>query len=58
MALPFLVPTLVAPARSVALSNHLDTVRPTLETAAGLSLVAIGALVIPIGLISGMAGRW
>jgi cytochrome c biogenesis protein CcdA len=58
MALPFLVPTLIAPARSAALSDHLDTVRPTLERAAGLSLVTIGALVVPISLISGMAGRW
>jgi hypothetical protein len=29
-----------------------------LENAAGLSLVTIGALVIPISLISGLAGRW
>jgi hypothetical protein len=33
-------------------------VRPTLDHSAGLSLVAIGALVIPISLISGMAGKW
>jgi cytochrome c biogenesis protein CcdA len=58
MALPFLVPALVVPARSSALSEHLATVRPTLDHSAGLSLVAIGALVIPISLISGMAGKW
>jgi cytochrome c biogenesis protein CcdA len=58
MALPFLVPALVAPARSAALADHLETVRPVLDRSAGLSLVTIGALVIPICVIAGVTGTW
>jgi cytochrome c biogenesis protein CcdA len=58
MALPFLVPTLLAPARSASLSGYLATVRPTLDRSAGLSLVALGALVVPVCLVAGASGAW
>ncbi len=58
MALPFLVPALLAPERSASLSEHLATVRPALDRSAGLSLVALGALVIPVCLVAGVSGAW
>jgi cytochrome c biogenesis protein CcdA len=58
MALPFVVPTLLVPARSAGLADHLGTVRPALESSVGLSLVAIGALLVPISLIVGFTGAW
>ncbi len=58
MALPFLVPALLAPNRSAALGEHLGTVRPGLERAAGLALVVLGALVIPVCLAAGVSGSW
>jgi cytochrome c biogenesis protein CcdA len=58
MALPFLVPALVAPARSAALGDHLAAVRPALELSAGLSLVTLGALIVPISVIAGVSGKW
>lgn len=58
MALPFLVPALLAPARSASLSDYLTTVGPTLERSVGLSLVALGALVVPVCLVAGVSGAW
>jgi cytochrome c biogenesis protein CcdA len=58
MALPFLVPALLAPERSASLSGYLATVRPALDRSAGLSLVALGALVVPICLVAGLSGAW
>ena len=58
MALPFLVPGLLAPERSRSLSGHLATVRPVLDRSAGLSLVALGALVVPVCLVAGVSGAW
>jgi cytochrome c biogenesis protein CcdA len=58
MAVPFLVPALLAPERSASLSGHLATVRPALDRSAGLSLVALGALVVPVCLVAGVTGVW
>ena len=58
MAVPFLVPALLAPERSASLSGYLATVRPALDRSAGLSLVALGALVIPVCLVAGVSGAW
>jgi cytochrome c biogenesis protein CcdA len=58
MALPFLVPALLAPQRLASLSRYLATVRPALDRSAGLSLVALGALVVPVCLVAGVSGAW
>jgi cytochrome c biogenesis protein CcdA len=58
MALPFLVPALLAPERTASLSEYLATARPVLDRSAGLSLVALGALVIPVCLVAGATGAW
>jgi cytochrome c biogenesis protein CcdA len=58
MALPFMVPALLAPERSASLSGYLSTVRPALDLSSGLSLVALGALVVPVCLVAGVSGAW
>jgi cytochrome c biogenesis protein CcdA len=58
MAVPFLVPVLLAPARSAALADHLGAVRGVLESSVGWSLLAIGALIVPVSLIVGLTGAW
>jgi cytochrome c biogenesis protein CcdA len=58
MALPFLMPALLAPERSASLSEYLATARPALDRSAGLSLVALGALVVPVCVVAGLSGAW
>jgi hypothetical protein len=52
------VPALLAPERSASLSGYLANVGPALSRSAGLSLVALGALVVPVCVVAGMSGAW
>jgi cytochrome c biogenesis protein CcdA len=55
MAAPFLVPVLLAPARWEALGERLAEQKPALDRGAGAALVAVGAVVVPAGILSGLA---
>jgi cytochrome c biogenesis protein CcdA len=55
MATPFLLPVLLAPDHWQALGDRLAESKPALDRGAGAALVAIGAVVVPAGLLSGLA---
>jgi cytochrome c biogenesis protein CcdA len=55
MAAPFLLPVLLAPERWQALGERLGENKPALDRVAGAALIAIGAIVVPAGLIGGLA---
>jgi len=55
MATPFLAPVLLAPDHWQALGERLAENKPALDRGAGAALIAIGAVVVPAGLLSGLA---
>ena len=55
MATPFLAPVLLAPAQWQALGERLAESKPALDRGAGAALIAIGLVVVPVGLLSGLA---
>ena len=55
MAAPFLLPVLLAPEQWQVLGERVAERKPALDRGAGAALIAIGAVVIPAGLLSGLA---
>lgn len=51
MTLPFLLPVLLAPARYVVLADRVAHDGPQLRTATGVSLVALGVLLVPVAVL-------
>jgi len=56
MAAPFVAPVLVAPARWQAFAAAAGDGKPALDRGAGIALVGIGALVVPVGVLAALAG--
>ena len=55
MALPFVLPILLAPAQWETLGARLAEGKPALDRGAGAALIVVGAVVIPAGLLAGLA---